>query len=102
MHEWVASLGHGPTQGAVGKSGKGKDDKGKGKGKGGDWKGGGDMGKGLGAGKGERPGGPVLIVGVWALLQGVPNPHWPRGIGSSGKIFGQGRRKGLERMKVKG
>ena len=24
-HEWVASLGYGPTQGAVGKSGKGKD-----------------------------------------------------------------------------
>ena len=54
--EWVASLGYGPTQGAVGKSGKGKDDsKGKGKGYGKDWKGGGNKGKGLGAGNGERP-----------------------------------------------
>ena len=41
--EWVASFGYGPTQGAVGKSGKGGDkgkgagDKGKGYGK--DWKG---------------------------------------------------------------
>ena len=53
--EWVASLGYGPTQGAVGKSGKGKDEP-KGKGKGKDWKGGGDKGKnGAGAGKGERP-----------------------------------------------
>ena len=45
--EWVASLGHGPTQGATGKSGKGKDDsKGKGEGYGKDWKGGGNKGKG--------------------------------------------------------
>ena len=52
----MASSGYGPTQGAVGKSVKGKDDsKGKGKGYSKDWKGGGDKGRGLGAGKGERP-----------------------------------------------
>ena len=58
----VASLDYSPTQGAVGKSGKGADkgkgDKGKGYGKdwkGSGWKGSGDKCKGLGAGKGERP-----------------------------------------------
>ena len=69
-HEWVASLGYGPTQGAVGKSGKGKDDKGKGKGKGGGWKGGGDKGRGLAPERGKGQWGPVLIVGSLGSITG--------------------------------
>ena len=52
-------MGYGPTQGAVGKSGKGKDDsKGKGKGYGKDRKGGGDKCKGLA---------PEMVRGQWEL-----------------------------------
>ena len=69
--EWVASLGYGLTQGAVGKSGKGKDDsKNKGKGYDKDWKGSTDKGKGLGAGKGERPVELALTVGGSGITTG--------------------------------
>ena len=77
--EWEASLGYGPTQGAVGKSGKGGD---KGKGAGDkdkdyakDWKGG-DKGKGLGAGKGERPVGLAPIAGALGITIGRARFAW--------------------------